>query len=332
MRGWPASERCFARDKSNRAFALTSNHANNAAPPNLRSKDECMSSASMKKWLQKALGHDDLAFVLTNRIPRALATRWFGRFSKIEQPLVRDLSLWTWQRFADLELRDAAKSEWSSLHDCFTRQLRPGARPIDPDPNIIVSPCDGIVVACGTVVGNQLIQAKGLSYTLDDLLQDPDAARTYRDGTYVTLRLTPSMYHRFHAPHDCTIDRVTYIHGETWNTHPATLARIDRLYCKNERVVLRSTLRDSGAPITLVAVASILVASIRLHCLDLLLHLDYEGPHVIACDAAARKGEELGYFQHGSTIVVFAPQGISLCENVRLGTFIRVGQPLLRQQ
>jgi phosphatidylserine decarboxylase len=287
--------------------------------------------APIKPLLQYIFGHENLNFVLTNRIPRGLVTRFMGWFSQIEQPLVRDASLAAWQLFADLELHDAAKTEWKSVHDCFTRQLRPGARPIDPDPAIVVSPCDGIVVSCGRIRGDTLIQAKGLTYTLADLLRDPDAERIHRDGYYVTLRLTSSMYHRFHAPHDCRIDQVSYIHGETWNTNPAALARVDRLYCKNERAVLRTTLRSSGERITLVAVASILVASIRLHFLDLLLHLDRVGPNVIACDAEVHKGKELGYFQHGSTIIVCASAKFTLADVVREGQIIRVGQPLLRR-
>jgi phosphatidylserine decarboxylase len=152
----------------------------------------------------------------------------------------------------------------------------------------------------------------------------------HRNGRYVTLRLTSSMYHRFHAPHDARIDRVTYVSGDTWNVNPIALKRIERLFCKNERAVLRLTLMASGKTVTLVAVAAILVASIRLHCLEDLLDSRYCGRGVIPCDSPVRKGEELGWFQHGSTIIVFAPDGFELCENVREGTTIRMGQPLMR--
>ena len=94
--------------------------------------------------------------------------------------------------------------------------------------------------------------------------------------------------------------------------------------------MLRTRLDANGALVTLVPVASILVASIRLHFLDILLHLRHRGPNVIACDAPLRKGQEVGWFELGSTIVVFAPRGFALCEKVRDGAVIRVGQPLLR--
>jgi phosphatidylserine decarboxylase len=82
--------------------------------------------------------------------------------------------------------------------------------------------------------------------------------------------------------------------------------------------------------VTLVPVAAVLVASIRLHFLDVVLDLEHRGPKVMACDASFRKGEEMGWFQHGSTIIVFAPDGFALCDNVREGAAIRMGQPLLR--
>jgi phosphatidylserine decarboxylase len=273
---------------------------------------------------------EDINFLLTNRIPRRLATLFIGWFSKIEQPVVRDLSIATWRLFSGLDLSEAKNAEFRSLHDCFIRKLKDGARPIDTTANILVSPCDAIIGACGTIAGTDLYQAKGFPYTLQDLLCDPDLVSAHRNGRYVTLRLTSSMYHRFHAPHDARIDRVTYVSGDTWNVNPIALKRIERLFCKNERAVLRLTLRASGKTVTLVAVAAILVASIRLHCLEDLLDSRYCGRSVIPCDSPVRKGEELGWFQHGSTIIVFAPDGFELCENVREGATIRMGQPLMR--
>jgi phosphatidylserine decarboxylase len=272
----------------------------------------------------------ELFFLLTNRIPRRLATRLFGWFSQIEQPQVRDLSLWLWQRTADLRLDEAKQREFKSLHDCFVRELAPGARPLDRSPEVLVSPCDGIVGGCGQVEGVSLIQAKGFPYTLHDLLVDDALVEKYRNGSYVTLRLTASMYHRFHAPHDCSVERVTYISGDTWNTHPVALARVEKLFCKNERAVVRTTLTQSGQEIVLVPVAAILVASLKLHCLDVMLRLTHKGPNEFACRARYRKGDEMGWFQHGSTIIVFAPKGVKLDAGIREGKVVRMGEPLLR--
>jgi phosphatidylserine decarboxylase len=273
---------------------------------------------------------EDINFLLTNRIPRRSATRFIGWFSRIEHPIVRELSIGLWRLFSGLDLAEAKKSKFRSMHDCFIRELKDGARPIDADPAVLVSPCDAIVGACGEVEGTRVLQIKGFPYTLDDLMCDPQLSKIHRDGRYVTLRLTSAMYHRFHAPHDCRVERVTYISGDTWNVNPIALRRIEKLFCKNERAVIRTTLTSAGHSVTMVPVAAILVASIRLHFLDVLLNLTHRGPNVIPCDAYFKKGEEMGWFQHGSTIIVFAPVGYSLCDQVREGAVIRMGQPLLR--
>jgi phosphatidylserine decarboxylase len=151
----------------------------------------------------------------------------------------------------------------------------------------------------------------------------------YRDGRYVTLRLTASMYHRFHAPYDGRVERVTYIAGDTWNVNPIALKRIEKLFCRNERAVLRMRLAG-GHVIALVPVAAILVAGIRLNFLANLRDLDHDGPKTTRCNAPFAKGAEMGWFEHGSTIIVFAPRGFALGEAVREGARIRVGEPLMR--
>jgi len=274
---------------------------------------------------------DRLNFVLTNRVPRALLTRFMGWFSRIRQPLVRDLSIALWQRFGDLDLRDAKKSRFDSVHDCFTRELRPGARLIDDDPEVLVSPCDAIVGACGAVFGTDVFQAKGLAYPLSDLLSDDRLAHDYRDGCYATLRLTAGMYHRFHAPHDCTVEQVTCVPGDVFNVNPPAVALIERLYCRNERAVIQCRLHRGAERITLVPVAAILVGGIRLHFVDLLLHLRYRGPQRIGCATRVSKGAELGWFEHGSTVLVFAPRSFALCDGIGTGARIRMGQRLMRR-
>ena len=285
---------------------------------------------TVRTQILRIFDQEDINFLLTNRIPRRLATQFIGWFSQIEQPLVRDFSIALWRLFSDLDLGEAKKTEFRSLHDCFIRELKDGARPIDRSADILVSPCDAIVGACGSIQGTELYQAKGFPYTLQDLLPDPALIAAHRNGRYVTLRLKSSMYHRFHAPFNGRIGQVTYVSGDTWNVNPIALKRIERLFCKNERAIVRMSLVPGGQPVTLVAVAAILVASIRLHCVADVLNRDYRGRNVIACDSEVRKGEELGWFQHGSTIIVFAPDGFALCDNIREGAAIRMGQPMLR--
>jgi phosphatidylserine decarboxylase len=285
---------------------------------------------TVKGLISALTEQEDLNFLLTNRIPRAAVTRFMGWFSKIENPIVRDLSIACWRLFSDLDLSEAKKSEFKSLHDCFTRELRAGLRPYDTDPQVVASPSDAIVGAFGTIREGELYQIKGAPYSLLDLLGDAALVEQHKNGRFVTLRLTSSMYHRFHAPYDCRIKGVSFIHGDVWNVNPIALKRVERLFCKNERAVLQTEL-STGEALTLVPVAAILVASIRLHFLDRVLNAQTRGPVVFPCDVSVRKGDELGWFEHGSTIIMLAPDHFEFCDGVTEGLRIRAGQPLLRK-
>ncbi|MEJ6008130.1 archaetidylserine decarboxylase [Paucibacter sp. AS339] len=280
--------------------------------------------------VRKMLQQEDLNFLLTNRIPRIALTRLMGKFSQIRSPLLAKMSIAVWRCFTDLDLSDAKKQRFDSLHDCFTRELLPGARKVDMREDVLSSPCDAIVGACGRVEGRQVFQAKGFPYSMQDLFGPTQDTSAFQDGMFITLRLTSAMYHRFHAPQDCTVEHVTHIAGDTWNVNPIALKRVERLFCRNERAVLRTRLK-SGEPIAIVPVAAILVASLRLHFLDLLLHVDYQGANELPCQASFKKGEEMGWFQHGSTIIVFVPKGFELCPGISTGTQIRMGQALLQR-
>jgi len=283
------------------------------------------------RWLDRLSQHERLNFLLTNRIPRRYATLFMGWFSRIEQPLVRRTSLAVWQAFGgDLRLDEAERSEFKSMHECFTRRLKPGARPIDPHPRVVVSPCDAVVGAQGSIRGTEVFQAKGFPYALDELLGDARLVAKYRDGVFATLRLTSNMYHRFHAPCDARVHEVVYVSGDTWNVNPIALKRVERLYCKNERALLDLDL-GRAAGLLLVPVAAILVASIRLNCLAAPLKLTYRGPNRLPCDAAYAKGDEMGWFEHGSTILVFGTRHFALCDGVHDGMRIKMGRPLMRE-
>jgi phosphatidylserine decarboxylase len=284
---------------------------------------------TVRKVITQIALQEDVNFLLTNRLPRRWMTLFMGWLSRREHPLVRETCLAIWRFFSDLDLSESRTTKFRSLQECFTRQLREGARQVDPDPAVLVSPCDGIIGEMGSVKAGAVLQAKGFPYTLMDLLADEDLVRNYADGSFVTLRLSSGMYHRFHAPYDCRVETVTYVSGDTWNVNPIALKRVEKLFCKNERAIIRCRLTPSDHLITLVPVAAILVASIRLHCVDVLLNLKYRGPNTISCDASLRKGQEMGWFQHGSTIIAFAPPGVALLAGLQQGSIIRMGQPLL---
>lgn len=271
-----------------------------------------------------------LNYLVTNRfIPRRAATRFVGWLSRVEQPLVRDLSIAAWRLFSDLDLSEAKELWFKSLRDCFIRELRDGARPVDPDAATLVSPCDGIVIAAGRVTGGELLQVKGSRYPLAELLGGDDAlADAHAGGLFATLRLTAAMYHRFHAPADLRLEGVRHLPGDAFNVNPPTLARVPRLYCRNERVVLRTRLAAGGQSVTLVPVAAVLVAGIRLRLGERVIDPRHGGP-LPTGGTDFRKGQEMGWFEHGSTIVILAPAPMALAGAIRPGAVLRMGQPLL---
>jgi phosphatidylserine decarboxylase len=176
----------------------------------------------------RILLQEDVNFLLTNRLARRLATKAVGRIAAIEHPLVSRPALAAWRLFVKPDLSNAATTRFTSLKHGFTRGLRPGARAYDPDPALV------------------------------------DA---FREGMFVTLRLTAAMYHRFHAPADVMVAAVTYLSWDCWNVNPIALKRVERLFCRNERAVIEARLAD-GTPLLLVPVAAILVAGIRLGFVD----------------------------------------------------------------
>jgi phosphatidylserine decarboxylase len=285
---------------------------------------------TIRKIFDALAANERLNFALTNRLPRRAVSRLMGRVATAENRLVSAPAIAAFRFFCAPDLSEARKSEFRSLRDCFIRELAPGRRPVDRRPDTLVSPSDGIVVAAGTVASGQMLQVKGSAYPLAELLRDAEGAAALEGGSYATLRLTAGMYHRFHAPQDGRLAEVAHVPGDAWNVNPPALARIPRLYCRNERAILRFELSAGGPSVTLVAVAAILVAGIRIHGVSLPGGRAPRAPWRIACDLPRAKGEELGWFEHGSTIVVLAPRGVSLDPGVREGLTTRMGAALMR--
>ncbi len=258
-----------------------------------------------------------------------MLTRLTRRISRIEQPQFTRLAMWIWQRVGgDLNLHEARQDNFRSIHDCFTRELKPGQRQVDMDPDHIVSPSDGIVVSHGDIDGDVILQAKGYPYTLTELIPDQHIRNRYINGRYITLRLTSTMYHRFHAPADCSLRRVIFIPGDMWNVNTAAIKRVEKLYCKNERAVLDLQLTEPERHLAVIPIAAIAVASLKIHSLNEDLDMTYSGPTDIQLQDDYNRGDEMGYFQHGSTIIVLASDKYTFHRNVSINQAIQMGQPI----
>ena len=151
---------------------------------------------TVKGLISTLTQQENINFLLTNRIPRAAITRFMCWFSKIENPLVRDLSIGCWRLFSDLDLSEAKETHFKSLHDCFIRELKPGLRPFDSDPATVASPSDAIVGAFGAVRDGELYQIKGARYSLADLLGDAVLVRAHRDARFLLKHQARSPWQR----------------------------------------------------------------------------------------------------------------------------------------
>ena len=226
------------------------------------------------------------------------------------------------------EARDPIES-FASLQDFFTRALKDGARPIDPDPRALVAPCDGFWGESGTVESGTLLQLKGRPYSLAALLGDEEEARRFEGGPYATFYLSPRDYHRFHAPCDLRIVRAVYVPGTLWPVNRAGLEGVPSLFAENERIgAFAEPTRAPGAALCMVAVGATMVGKVRLAFDDLttneLGRTVVRRAYVPARDVA--KGGEWGRFEFGSTIVLLASRGSIELRCEPPGSVLRLGR------
>ena len=226
---------------------------------------------------------------------------------------------------ADLNEAELDLRSYASLGDLFARRLRPGARTVDPDLDTVVSPCDGVLAARGTAVDGALIQAKGKTYQLDELLCDHEFAERLTGGDYATIYLSPRDYHRVHTPVDGRLVRYEYIPGALWPVNPKIASRRDRLLVRNERVVITI---DAGrlGKVAIVMVGAAGVGNIALSYAPESVMWRASGERRrIELDYELTKGDELGAFRLGSTVVmVFEPKAAELAGEV--GQALRFGE------
>jgi len=207
---------------------------------------------------------------------------------------------------------------YPSLGAFFVRRLAPGARPLDPDPAALLSPCDGTVQAVGRIERGTLLQAKGREYGVAELLGYPGAVQErLAEGAWTaTIYLSPRDYHRVHAPVEASLEEVRWIAGERRSVAPGVLARVPRVLSTNERAVLR--LRGPGGPLWLVMVGALNVGRIRV--VGVAPGQSPETP------LAFPRGAELARFEMGSTVVLVVPGARDAA--LAPGQALRLGQRL----
>jgi phosphatidylserine decarboxylase len=275
-----------------------------------------------------------LFVILQYILPRFWLTAIVYRLARIRNVAVKNFLIEKFVRFYEVDITDVkldVPDSFATFNDFFVRELDDDARPIAEDPTSIVSPVDGMVSSAGAITGKRIFQAKGLDYTLDDLLAtDLQEAEHYIDGTYATIYLAPYNYHRVHAPLDGEIMAARYVPGDLFSVSAATVAHVTGLFRRNERLVLH--IESAQGPYVLILVGALNVGSIstpwsgevrpRRHGVVETIELD-EGP------SSLRKGDWLGSFNMGSTVLVLFPRGrCSWNSGLEHGATVRMGEAI----
>ena len=244
-----------------------------------------------------------------------------GYFSNLESPFIKGLLIKLFCYFYKPDLTESVESDtnkYNSFNEFFTRKLKSGSRPINPDVNIITSPVDGTVVQLGNIVKETLIQAKGITYSVSDLIKDKSLAKTFKEGFFVTIYLAPTNYHRIHSPFGGTIEKTKHLEGNLYSVNAKSTQKIKSLYSNNERTFYY--IKSDNFYYGLVSVGAAMVGSIvpfwnteTNPTKRNLIGMWNEGPEKDI--KAVNKGQELGYFQMGSTVILLFPSGIEADKN-----------------
>jgi phosphatidylserine decarboxylase len=253
---------------------------------------------------------DRLFAALQYLLPKHLLTRVVYSLARSENPRIKNALLRAFLSGFDVNMAEALESDpyaYRSFNAFFTRALKPGARPIDPDPRHIVSPVDGALSQCGELEGNRLLQAKGHYYSLEELLAgDMEAVEAYRGGRFACIYLAPFNYHRIHLPCAATAHRNVYVPGELFSVNAATARAVPRVFARNERLIC--DFQSEHGRMAVILVGALFVGSIEtVHCGEVNAPPRARtGPRRIAggLGRTFAKGDELGRFNMGSTVVL----------------------------
>lgn len=268
---------------------------------------------------------------LQHLLPKNLISAAVRRIARSRRPWIsRPLIRWFANRFG-VDMSEAhveALEDYETFNAFFTRALKHGARVVDADARSLVAPCDGDLTQFGTLERGRLLQAKGLHYAVDELLGEAEVPAGFEDGRFATLYLAPRHYHRVHAPFAGRLVMTRYIPGTRFSVNRATAGVIEHLFCRNERVVTAFETAFGAAYVVLVGALN--VSSISTAALgEIASGRPREWRHDPAIDVA--KGDELGRFNLGSTVIVVLPAGVLEFEaGLADGTAMRMGEPLGR--
>ena len=276
----------------------------------------------------------DLPFVTLMRLlPKSALSTVVGLATRAPAPAkLHQLAMRAFARAYGIQTAEAEHevSGYGTFGEFFTRRLKDGARPVDPDERSVVSPVDGHVSQAGIAERGQCLQDKGIWFPVEDLLGDPAQAAAFEGGSFATLYLSPRDYHRIHAPLGGQIEGYTYLPGQLWPVSPRVVRSLPSLYSLNERLVTYVATR--AGRMAVVAVGATCVARIRAAYDPIVTHSAEPGrAHRYEKAIALEKGAEVGVFEMGSTVILlFEPGRVRWDASLTPGTQVRMGQRIGR--
>lgn len=271
----------------------------------------------------------DQIFIRTQKIlPQHQLSRLVGKVAASEQLLLKTAVIYAFkQKYGiDLSIAEAEEiSKYPSFNAFFTRALKDGIRPIDANSKHIVSPADGAVSQLGKIQHGNIFQAKGQSFSVEQLIADPQLAQPFEDGEFITVYLSPKDYHRVHLPYAGKLTETLYVPGELYSVNQVTAEHIPSLFARNERMVC---LFDTElGRMAVVLVGAMIVAGIETVAtgkvkpngrIELQQH-----------DLSLAKGDELGRFYLGSTaIVLFEKDKIQWDTHLAATDLVQMGKKI----
>lgn len=278
----------------------------------------------------------NLVTALTWVLPHRLLSSLARRLACSRNPAIKQRLIDTVVRRFGVDMSEAADPDpraYPTFNAFFTRALRPGARTPDPDPKALLMPADGHISQCGRIEDGRIFQAKGRSFTVAELLGDAEAARPFRDGLFATVYLSPRDYHRVHMPWTGTLRETVHVPGRLFSVGPAAVAKVPRLFARNERLVCHFD-TDFG-PMAVVMVGALLVSGVETVWSgeeipaygDRITSKHWTGENIVL-----ERFEEMARFNYGSTVIVLLPDGVAELEpSLRAETPVRLGQALARR-
>ena len=278
-------------------------------------------------------------FILLQRaLPKHLLTAIIYRLARVSTVAIKNFLISRFVRFYGVDVDEVDKpipDGFDTFNAFFTRELAAGVRPVDGSPDTIVSPVDGTVSAAGRIENDQVFQAKGLRYSLSDLLAaDLQDADRFRDGLFATIYLAPYNYHRVHAPMDGSLRLARYVPGALFSVNATTVESIPELFERNERLICH--FESAETPYVLIFVGALNVGSITTPWTGEIrpekhgIVQDYDIA-TAGTDSEVSKGDLLGWFNMGSTVIVLLPANShSWSERLSQGATVEMGQVIGR--